>query len=139
MNANCRFWCVYQLTDPRSGAVRYIGITSCSLETRLAYHLSDRAHRQKWQWIRALAAQGLTPGIQEIASLTGTRREAETLERQHLYRALAEGATLLNRQYILGDPDSFREFLQGEMRELARPPSSARSDRHEHQKTQPLQ
>lgn len=60
---------IYGLVDPRDGQVRYIGMTTKTLEARLAGHLNESHYRPKLcyhksHWIRQLVALGLSPGIQ---------------------------------------------------------------------------
>ena len=119
MKANCkRFWRVYILPEPDTHAVRYVGITSTSLDARLAFHLTDRSNPEKWAWISELDAQGLTPGIREIDHLYSTRREAEAREREYIWSYLAQGADLFNRSGIVGDPECFRAFLRRNYHEV---------------------
>lgn len=59
---------IYTLTDPRDGAVRYVGKTCQSLARRLRGHLaaakSRRTHRDCW--IFGLVAEGLLPQIRAV-------------------------------------------------------------------------
>lgn len=57
---------IYTLHDPDTLCVRYCGVTSKSLSTRLSVHISkaklgDKSHRSSW--IRSVLARGLSPKI----------------------------------------------------------------------------
>jgi group I intron endonuclease len=73
-------WEVYSLSDPRTGEVRYVGVTT-RRQKRLRDHVSSarcggRTHRDNW--IRYLLAIGVTPSMQTLETGTGaTWEEAE--------------------------------------------------------------
>lgn len=68
---------VYTLSDPSTGAVRYIGITRARLRSRLSGHLSfrdfDKSHRANW--LRSLVSLGLRPSIAAIEETSDPSRE----------------------------------------------------------------
>ena len=109
-----RLWRIYRLIDPTMqaiDAIRYVGITSTSLATRLSYHLrGNDGNTEKWAWITDLGKRGLRPSIEQIDTLYGRRAQAERCERVWQYRYLAAGADLLN--VIPGDREMVRAFLQ---------------------------
>jgi hypothetical protein len=53
---------IYALTDPRTGAVRYVGKANRP-ESRLRGHLKDRNDCHRVHWLRQLREEGLRPGI----------------------------------------------------------------------------
>src|SRR5215471_15533579 len=95
-----QLWRVYLLICPDTNQIRYVGITSSSLRKRLRYHLKDQHNHEKASWIASLQRQGLTPIIQQIDTLSGTRREAEQLERRYIWFYLLAGCDLLNTEYM---------------------------------------
>lgn len=56
---------VYTLSDPRTGDVRYIGI-SCDVEQRYKAHLSDTQNASKREWISELKISQLAPTLSII-------------------------------------------------------------------------
>jgi hypothetical protein len=66
-------WFIYTLEDPRDGAIRYVGKTSCP-GRRLRDHMKDaRAGKQshRCNWIRSLSSLGVEPEMVFIESGTG--------------------------------------------------------------------
>jgi hypothetical protein len=58
---------IYALVDPRTGDVRYIGMTVRSLKARLRDHLRDlRRDDHRTRWIRSLCVAGIRPEIIEL-------------------------------------------------------------------------
>jgi NUMOD3 motif-containing protein len=69
---------IYVLLDPRTGDVRYVGVTCQGLQVRLWQHLQDaRNGRQNHRctWIRSLLALDLKPAIKLIESTDDRQRE----------------------------------------------------------------
>lgn len=62
---------IYCLSDPLSGAVRYIGKTT-NPKNRLRKHLSRDENNHKMAWIKNLASRGLKPAIEVIDSVVFT-------------------------------------------------------------------
>jgi len=113
LNTRIALWSIYALVCPLTGLVKYIGITSTSLDTRLRYHLRGKDHNpQKEKWISWLHSQELLPLIIPIDSITGTRKQAEQKERQYIWAYIQQGYTLFNIQYIPGPIEDFAEFLR---------------------------
>lgn len=57
---------IYGLLDPKTKEIRYIGVTTCKLSTRLAGHIYDSKHKygtHKRNWIKSLLKEGLKPEI----------------------------------------------------------------------------
>lgn len=60
---------IYDLRDPRTGEVRYVGKTVLPLSRRLTSHISaakGRSHRRVCRWIRSLLDVGLVPMIHAL-------------------------------------------------------------------------
>jgi hypothetical protein len=60
---------VYTLSDPRTGAVRYVGKTGRSLKLRLKEHMLPKRlvqHTHKNCWLKQLGGLGLRPIIEEV-------------------------------------------------------------------------
>lgn len=82
---SCPYWgsltepvVIYALVDPRDQTVRYIGITSKSLEQRLNEHLRSPSNHRTARWFGQLRASGQTPLIQGLAS--ASYKDWEALE-----------------------------------------------------------
>lgn len=56
---------IYSLNCPVTGEPRYIGKTN-NLESRLKYHLKEKNHSHKTNWIKFLKKNNLEPNIEEI-------------------------------------------------------------------------
>jgi hypothetical protein len=85
---------IYALTDPRDGAVRYVG-KSRDAERRYRQHLGERRRKTPvYSWIASLAEQGLVPGL----TILGVCNESEWKERERamIAQLRAEGLRLLN-------------------------------------------
>ena len=85
---------VYQLLDPRTGSVRYVGYSS-DPRRRFANHACDAAETHKARWIRALQRDGLTP-VLAILCVVETAEEAKRIEVALIARLRAVGANLTN-------------------------------------------
>jgi hypothetical protein len=91
---------IYGLCDPRSGELRYIGVTVAKLATRLSGHLTESvAHyakdTEKKRWLNELTAAGFTP---EVFSIETVQFDGHRQEEQfwiHYFRAL--GCRLTNQ------------------------------------------
>ena len=101
-----RAWTLYLLTDPRTGAVRYAGISADPAQ-RLAAHLTPAEPGEHVSnpgmraWIAALADVKLEPVMVCLpGTITGTRAEAEQAEEALVLDCAAKGMPLLNRQYL---------------------------------------
>src|SRR5258708_32359105 len=115
-----KHWLTYILICPIEKEVRYVGITSVSLDKRLEYHLNETHNRKKAKWIAWLRDQGLVPLIKRIDDCYGTRKDAERRERHYVWYYLAKGCRLFNRNYNYGD--GFAEYLKSN-RISTKPPS----------------
>lgn len=89
---------IYTLSDPRDGAVRYVGKTCMSLRKRLRDHIRE-ADSGRWRshsarWIRSLSALGLAPLMQQIDTAHGDAWVE--IETYHIAKYRADGASLTN-------------------------------------------
>lgn len=86
---------IYTLSDPRTLEVRYVGMTTKTLEARLKGHLRNlREKNHRARWINSLRDAGLTPVIAEIDAVSVDRRVEAEQRWIALYRA--QGARLVN-------------------------------------------
>lgn len=90
---------IYTLTDPRTDEVRYVGMTSRTVEVRVREHLRDgrvpsapKSHRV--HWLRQLVSEGLAP-IPTVLEETSEGSWAER-ERFWITKLRSEGAPLVN-------------------------------------------
>lgn len=63
---------IYTLSDPRDGAVRYVGATSIAPVRRLAVHLTPRSlsfRSARSLWIESLLTEGLRPVIRVVETV----------------------------------------------------------------------
>ena len=93
---------VYVLLDPRTGRVRYVGMTEKSVEDRRDSHMWARnlvgasAHAD---WLRELRDAGLRPDVMRLQSFSGTQA-ARDAEKRWIKRFLAVGADLTNFVHV---------------------------------------
>ena len=85
---------IYALTDPRTGAVRYIGKANDPAK-RLKGHMRDARRRQTpvYAWINKLVRLGMAPGLLVLEADCADWRESE---RRLIAEARARGDRLLN-------------------------------------------
>lgn len=90
---------IYALTDPRTGADRYIGKANDAAR-RFKGHLRDARRRDTpvYRWIRKLEREGMVPGMRVLGMVKPERwQEAEGLFIERARReALKAGTHLLN-------------------------------------------
>jgi hypothetical protein len=101
------FGIVYGLRDPRTGALKYVGMTRLRLQDRLRCHMSKantKSRNRAAGWLRGLLAEGLQP-VAEVLAVAANRDELLYLERLHISRARHEGHPLVNTTHVW----SFRE------------------------------
>ncbi|HYT43254.1 MAG TPA: NUMOD3 domain-containing DNA-binding protein, partial [Methylomirabilota bacterium] len=70
---------IYQLKDPETFKIRYVGQTVRTLSTRLWSHINIEDTRYITNWIKYLKKKGLTPTI-ELITQVKTQNEADFLE-----------------------------------------------------------
>jgi hypothetical protein len=86
---------VYTLSDPTTGAIRYVGKTSRGVEQRLKEHLLPKnlkAHTHKNMWLRQLLGAGQKPVIEIVEEST----DANEAERFWIAQFRALGFKLTN-------------------------------------------
>lgn len=90
---------VYRLRDPRTGKVRYIGMTQQSLVKRVHQHMSqkDNCSLDKYNWLRELIWTGYNPLIETIAEFEN-RELALQAETAWIYLGLSQGWDLFNKE-----------------------------------------
>jgi hypothetical protein len=106
-NVEGPFGIVYGLRDPRTGTLKYVGMTRQRLHERLKCHMSKantKSRNRAAGWLRGLLAEGLQPTA-EVLAVAATRDELLYLERLHISRARHEGHPLVNTTHVW----SFRE------------------------------
>ena len=108
-----KYWIIYILICPVDEEVRYVGITSVALDTRLRRHLHDKYDHEKFMWISWLHSLDLIPEIDRIDECYGDRHDAEIIERQYVWYYLMQGCRLFNRKYVLGGDDFIEHLKQG--------------------------
>lgn len=86
---------IYALTDPRTGADRYIGKANDAAR-RFKGHLRDARRRDTpvYRWIRKLDREGLIPGMRVVAKCEP--QNWQRLEALLIEQARRKGAALLN-------------------------------------------
>jgi hypothetical protein len=86
---------IYKLTDPRTGAARYVGVTSETLSRRLSGHWSHRTRAAMCsEWLRELEALNLRPLAIALESVESYPREHED---KWIARLRKAGEPLLNK------------------------------------------
>jgi group I intron endonuclease len=83
---------IYILTDPRNGAVRYVG-KSDDPERRYRRHLTENGRTHRHNWIKQLVQLGLQPMMDVIESVPKTLWEEREIFWIAHYRALGHNLT----------------------------------------------
>lgn len=87
---------IYSLNDPKSGFVRYVGLTKMSLEKRLRFHLCQlkvRCHKN--YWIKKLKSHNLKPSIRLLENSL-TKEQASLKEILYIRMFKNLGYSLVN-------------------------------------------
>lgn len=71
---------IYGMLDPLTQRIRYIGLTTTSLDTRRGWHLKDDRPCPRVVWIQSLLKQGLSP-IMILLEEVPYRSKADDRER----------------------------------------------------------
>src|SRR3990167_4427782 len=85
---------IYCLRDPRDRSVRYIGVTTQSMRTRLRQHINDKQANYRTNWIKSLKKHNLLPTIHEVAKVP--RESIDHWERFWIQYFRSAGAKLTN-------------------------------------------
>ena len=84
---------IYTLTDPRDGAIRYVGETLNPI-MRLRLHIAQfKTGRAKDQWIKELEQEKLRPVMNIVEEVPVA--DAKTKEREWIVKLRGEGCLLL--------------------------------------------
>lgn len=91
-----RTWYIYVLIDPRTDAVRYVGVTVAP-QHRLTGHIRDASYQstRKANWIKQLLRCELRPEMRILEEVIGHDLSREA-ERRWIAHYRAEGAILTN-------------------------------------------
>lgn len=88
---------VYQLVDPRSGAIRYVGKTVGPIEKRMREHLSrarsGARHPRVHTWLRSV---DLAPAVVVLEEIFGSLQDLSDAEIRWIALRRAEGCDLVN-------------------------------------------
>lgn len=95
---NAKTGSVYTLTDPRDGAIRYVGKTIKPLAERLSGHLASPTNPAMQVWIGTLRVRQLVPVITQIASVPERQLGAE--EERLIKKHVQDGHRLFNGPYF---------------------------------------
>lgn len=85
---------IYGLSDPRTGAVRYVGKTN-NPSLRLGTHISSRSNARKFDWIQSLLREGVRPVM--VVLEVAAQDEGVAAEARWVTKLRSEGADLTNR------------------------------------------
>lgn len=89
---------VYELLDPRTNKVKYVGVTD-QPNDRLRQHIQGyKSTHTKLDWLKELENAGVQP-IMRIIEQTTTRKEAEEREKHWIQVYLKRGYHLVNVQH----------------------------------------
>jgi hypothetical protein len=105
---------IYTLSDPTTGAIRYVGQTKNNLKDRLMQHKSRPPCKRLAEWIKALSSTGVQPVITEVEVVEWEDRYIA--EKKHIERFVSEGCDLLNRS---NHPNRRKEWEEEERRLFA--------------------
>jgi hypothetical protein len=92
MNAT-KPWTIYILRDPRTSAIRYVGVTTQGLAKRLSSHIKNLHGTPRCAWIRELIACGLQPSLEAVETGSG---DWQATERSWIQRCKNDGCPLTN-------------------------------------------
>lgn len=106
---------IYELIDPRTGETRYIGQTR-NPTSRLANHISDALPDPKRAWIAELLDGGLRPEMRVLYETSSPLVD----ERAEIRKAIAEGASLLNKELNHQSPGKKINLKGGERQTIIR-------------------
>lgn len=86
---------VYELIDPRTDEIKYVGVTGLDLLDRLVDHIREEMNLRKRGWIRELLSESRSPTIREVSYHTD-RNLALIHEKRLIEAYLESGIDLLN-------------------------------------------
>jgi len=94
---------IYSLSCPIDGQVKYIGLTSDSLEKRLAGHLANPTNGANYNWFYKLSKENKKPIIEYVDSCSDNKREGMQLESHWIQQFKSWGFDLNNGKRVLSD------------------------------------
>ena len=92
---------VYFLADPRSGEVRYVGLSK-QIKKRVQQHCaigSDNGTKEKKKWISELKNAGLSPEVVEV-EYHNTKKDGANSEKEWISIMREGGCNLTNREAV---------------------------------------
>jgi len=90
---------IYKLIDPTDNQIRYVGLTSQNIKTRLVSHCHDKKGKShKINWIQKLIKLGLTPIVLPIEEDILTLEEADMKEVFWINKLISDGYNLTNTE-----------------------------------------
>lgn len=90
---NSKMKWLYYLIDPRTKKVMYVGISFDPIK-RLGGHKSQKDNKKKFDWIKELKREGLSPELRFVVQ--AETKQAKALESQHIRKFGVEN--LLNKR-----------------------------------------
>ncbi len=106
LRANARL-AIYTLSDPRDGAIRYVGISRNPKRRWYKHNQCNDGNEQKAAWIQELRQLRLKSVLTIIEYIDGEMKEAWPREKHWIEFYAAQGALLTNL------PNTFEEFFKG--------------------------
>jgi hypothetical protein len=89
---------IYEWYEHETGIIRYIGITSKSIEARTKDHLREAfKERHFYDWLRMCFDNSALPGVREVDTAPN-KTEAHLKEQQHIQDAIRFGHPLFNKE-----------------------------------------
>lgn len=106
---------IYQLIDPRTNKIRYVGRTTQKLPARLKKHLRSNDKTYRTNWITSLKNKNLEPII-ELICIAKSHEECCELERFYIKEYRDNGYNLINATDGGEGCFGFKHNLESKMR-----------------------
>jgi hypothetical protein len=107
---------VYEMIDPRTREVRYVGSTRLTMRARRLAHMAETEKCPKNDWLAELKAAGVTPMMHLLQEVSLKKRY--TTEQYWITKRMSEGCRLFNRAPQGNLPDNLPHLLHGESFEV---------------------
>lgn len=120
MEIHQRPYFIYELIDPRTQTIRYVGITMDPKYRYVQHHnTGSQANEAKCDWINELVEQGLAPIMNILETVMEGEAAARKQERHWIQTYVAQGIDLLNVQGMPVErhPVSKRQVVEEECEE----------------------
>lgn len=92
-------YCIYTLSDPRNGEVRYVGMSKDPMK-RFQMHKQkpflDRQYLKKSAWLKDLKSNNLQPKLEVIEEVEGNQSDTHLREMHWIGYYMLQGALLIN-------------------------------------------